>query len=130
MFRNLSYESDNRALIYNRFIRAILSRVISFGQTASQDPMLVQLPKPSASILLTMLSTRWSCSTFPCGSRLRWETLAATKSIAEAFLQAATHAPHPMHWAAYIAFSASSFGIGIALQSGAPPVETEISPPA
>jgi hypothetical protein len=33
----------------------------------------------------------------PCGSSARWETFAATKSIAAAFGQAATHAPQPMH---------------------------------
>ena len=44
------------------------------------------------------------------------------KSMAEAFGQAATHAPQPMHAAASIARSAFSFGIGIALASGAPPV--------
>src|SRR5215813_2695845 len=113
------------AIRYCRFIRAMLSSVISFGQAASQEAMLVQSPKPSASIWLTMFNTRRSCSTLPCGSRLRCETLAATNNIAEAFLQAATHAPQPMHVAASKASSASRLGIGIALPSGAPPVETE-----
>jgi hypothetical protein len=48
-------------------------------------------------------------------------TLAAVKSMAEAFGQAATQAPQPMHSAASIARSASSFGTGIALASGALP---------
>ena len=34
---------------------------------------------------------------WPCGSRPRCETFAATNSIALEFLQAATHAPQPMH---------------------------------
>ena len=41
---------------------------------------------------------------------------------ADAFGQAATHAPQPMHAAASIARSASAFPTGIALPSGAPPV--------
>jgi len=58
------------------------------------------------------------------------ETFAATKSIALAFLQAATQAPQPMHCAASMARSASSLGTGIALASGTPPVEVEMNPPA
>ncbi len=61
---------------------------------------------------------------------MRWETLAATKSMAEAFLQTATQAPQPMHAAASIADSAVGFGTGRALPSGAPPVLTETKPPA
>src|SRR5262245_14587826 len=103
----------------------MLSRVISFGQAASHEPILVQFPNPSSSIFATIFNTRDVSSTFPCGSRLKWEILAATKSMADAFLQAATQAPQPMQAAASKALSASSFGIGIALPSGAPPVETE-----
>ena len=90
----------------------------------------MQLPKPSASICLTIATTRFDRSTWPCGNSRRCETFAATKSIAEAFLHAATHAPHPMQAAASIAGSASSFEIGIALPSGAPPLFTETNPPA
>ena len=50
--------------------------------------------------------------------------MAATNSIAEAFGQAATQAPQPMQAAASIACSASAFGTGMALPSGAPPVLT------
>src|SRR5262249_43811471 len=82
-----------------------------------------------ASICATIFNTRRSSSTLPCGRRLRCETLAPTYNIAEAFLHAATHAPQPMHEAASKARSASCFGIGIALPSGAPPVETETYPP-
>ena len=77
-----------------------------------------------------MLRTRRSFSALPWGSRPRWETLAATNSMALAFLQAATQAPQPMHAAASIARSASSLGTGSALASGAPPVFTETKPPA
>ena len=61
---------------------------------------------------------------------MRCETLAETKSMALAFLHAATHAPQPIQAAASIARSAACFGTGIALPSGADPVETEIKPPA
>jgi hypothetical protein len=54
---------------------------------------------------------------------------ADVKSIAEAFGQAATHAPQPMHAAASIA-GRRPFGMGIALPSGADPVLTEMKPPA
>ena len=50
--------------------------------------------------------------------------------MADAFLQDATHAPHPIHAAASIALSESSFGTGNALPSGALPVRTVIKPPA
>ena len=44
------YFPFKRAAAYWRFIRAMNSRLISFGQTASQEPVTVQLPNPSASI--------------------------------------------------------------------------------
>ena len=47
------------------------------------------------------------------------------KSAAEAFLQAATQAPQPMHCAASIAVSATSLATGMALASGADPVLTD-----
>ena len=47
-------------------------------------------------------------------------------SIALAFGQAATHAPQPMHSAAWKARSAAGFGTGIAWASGAEPVLTEM----
>ena len=46
--------------------------------------------------------------------------------IADEFLQAATHAPQPIHVAESNASSALSLKIGVALASGAPPVLTEI----
>jgi hypothetical protein len=45
--------------------------------------------------------------------------LAAVKSDAEALGQAATHAPHPMHWAASIATSTVSLGMSVAFPCGA-----------
>jgi hypothetical protein len=56
--------------------------------------------------------------------------LAEVKSIAEALGQAATQAPHPMHWAASMALSASVLGTGSVFPSGALPVETLTNPPA
>ena len=49
-------------------------------------------------------------------------TLAAVNRLAAPFGHAATQAPQPMHAAASIAASATGFGIGIRLASGAPPV--------
>ena len=49
----------------------------------------------------------------------------AWRKCAEAFLQAATQAPQPIHAAASKASSAIFFGIGISLASGTPPVLTE-----
>jgi hypothetical protein len=56
------------------------------------------------------------------GRELRWVSLAEVKSIAAAFGQAATHASQPVQAAASNAVSAASFGIRIALASGALPV--------
>jgi hypothetical protein len=50
-------------------------------------------------------------------------------TVALAFLQAATHAPQPMHVAASIARSASGFGTGIAFASGAAPARAVMNPP-
>ena len=50
--------------------------------------------------------------------------------MAEAFLQAATQAPQPMHAAASIAVSGVRLRHRNALASGAPPVLTETKPPA
>ncbi len=77
-----------------------------------------------------MESTRVERSGWPCGSSPRCATLAAVNSIAEAFGQAATQAPHPIQAAASIARSASGLGTGSVFASGALPVETEIKPPA
>src|SRR5512146_1322485 len=96
-----------------------------FGQTASQEPVTLQAPNPSMSIWVTIDRTRLSCSGLPWGSRLRCDTLADTNSMAEAFLQAATQAPQPMHEAASIASSTVCLGIGNELASGGWPVPTE-----
>ena len=56
--------------------------------------------------------------------------LAAVNKDAEPFGHAATHAPHPMHCAASMAVSTSSFGISVALPSTALPVGALTYPPA
>jgi hypothetical protein len=73
-----------------------------------------------------MDTTRAPRSTWPCGSSARWLTLAAVKSAAEAFLQAATQAPHWMQAAESIAFSTVPFGIRIALPSCAAPTLIDV----
>src|SRR5271166_869164 len=94
---------------------------ISLGQAALHSYWFVHPPNPSPSIVLTIASTRLWRSGCPWGRSPRWDTLAATKSIALEFLHAATQAPHPMHWAASIARSATSLGTGAELASGAEP---------
>ena len=73
---------------------------------------------PRASMAATMFSVRSSRSGWPCGRTLRWVTLAAVNSMADALGHAATQAPQPMHAAASKAVSAASFGTRIALASG------------
>ena len=112
-------------------MRAMTSSGMSFGQAASHSPWFVQPPKPSrVHRARPSRRTRSMRSGWPCGSSARCETLAPANSIADAFGQAATQAPQPMQAAASIARSASSFGTGIALASGAQPVSTEMKPPA
>ena len=118
------------ARAYSRFSLAIKLALISAGQTASHSYVFVQLPNPSASITLTIRSTRLSRSGWPCGKSDRCETFAAVKSMADPFGQAAAHAPHPMQAAASIARSASCLGIGIEFASGAEPARSEMNPPA
>ena len=55
--------------------------------------------------------------------------MAAVKSMAEAFGQAATQAPQPMQAAASKANSARSFGTRMAFASCAAPVGASINPP-
>ena len=107
----------NLAFKYSLFILAIFVIEIPFGHSTSHAPVLVQLPKPSSSICLTILSTLSLASTFPCGKYENCETFAETNYIAAAFLQVATHAPHPIQVAASNALSASSFLTGIVLAS-------------
>ena len=120
----------NRARAYSRFSFAIKLALISAGQTASHSYVFVQFPKPSASIALTMFTTRLVRSGEPWGKSARWETLAAVKSMAEAFGHAAAHAPQPMQAAASIARSESDLGTKIEFASGAEPARAEINPPA
>lgn len=110
-------------------MRAIFSREISLGHSTSHDPVLVQFPNPSSSIISTIFLTLETRSTWPCGSKASCEIFAETKSIAEEFLQDATQAPHPIQAAASKAASASVFGIGIEFASTALPVFTDIYPP-
>src|SRR5512146_2106289 len=98
---------------------------ISFGQTATHSPSFEQLPNPSASICVTIAAARRTRSGSPCGRIARCEILAPTNSTADAFLHAATHAPHAMQAAESIAASATSRGIGVLLASGAPPALIE-----
>ena len=116
--------------MYCRLSLAMCVIDIDLGHSASQAPVLVQLPKPSSSILATIALARAAFSILPCGKRASWLTLAATNNIAEPFLQAAAQAPQPIHDAASIASSATGFGMGIALASGTPPVLTFTYPPA
>src|SRR5438874_10053638 len=104
--------------------------LISAGQAASHSYVLVQFPKPSASITCTILRTRLSRSGCPCGNSARCETFAEVKSIAEPLGQAAAHAPQPMQAAASIARSALCLATGIEFASGAEPVRAEMNPPA
>ena len=107
----------------------MFSSVIPFGHSISQAPVLLQLPKPSSSICVTMFLARVVRSTFPWGNNANWEIFAETNNMADEFLQVATQAPQPIHAAALKAASASGFGIGILLASFAFPVFTEIKPP-
>ena len=97
-----------------------------FGDQAAADAKVARVPKPASSIVCTIASTRRSFSAWPCGRRFKCAAFAATKSIAEAFWHAATHAPQPMHAAASKAASALGLGTGVALASGALPVRTEM----
>src|ERR1700749_5245157 len=110
-------------------MREILVSVISLGHSASQAPVLVQLPKPSSSICATMACTRLQRSGWPCGNSAICDTLADTNSIAEAFLHAATQAPQPIQVAELKASSAITLGIGVALASMVTPVFTDTKPP-
>src|SRR5688572_23385659 len=96
------------------------------GHSAEQAPVLVQAPKPSASICATIFSARNLRSAFPCGSSAYLLTCAPTKSIADAFLQAATQAPQAIQAAELNASSAIGLGIRVSLASRALPVFTEI----
>ena len=117
---------DNELEIYSWFSLAMFIWPISFGHSAEQAPVFVHEPKPSSSIVATMLVTLFFLSTFPWGSIERCETLAEVKSIAEEFLQAATHAPHPIQADDRKASSASSFFTGNVFASHAPPVSTDM----
>ena len=103
---------------------------ICLGHSAWQAPVLVQLPKPSSSILATIALARRAPSTRPWGSLASDDTRAATKSMAEPFLHVAAQAPQPMQAAASIDSSASACEIGMALASGTEFVRTEMKPPA
>ena len=109
-----------------RLNRAICEMETSLGHAFSHTRWLVQLPKPQLSISLSMDNTRRVASGLPWGSNARWDTLALTNSMADAFGQVATQAPQPTHSAASMASSAVSWLMGIALASGAPPVLTDI----
>src|SRR5690554_1723688 len=116
---------------YSRFIRAMFSKEIPFGHSTSHAPVLVQFPKPSASIASTMFLTRSAASIRPCGNKANCDTFAETNNIAEAFLHDATQAPHPIQVAASKALSASCLLTGMLFASCVfPEVFTDIYPPA
>ena len=119
----------NIALRYSRLSRAMLETEIPAGQAASHSEVFVQAPNDSWSMAATILVTRPVRSACPWGKIARCETLAETKSMADAFLQAATHAPQPMQAAASMARSCDALGMGIVFPSGAWPVFTETKPP-
>ncbi len=50
--------SEHLALMNSRLRRAILLRGMLLGHSAAHAPVLVQLPKPSSSILRTMARAR------------------------------------------------------------------------
>src|SRR5690606_33184619 len=100
------------------------------GHCASQAPVFEQLPKPCWSISAIIALTLSFASGLPWGRRAYCEILADTKSIADAFLQAATQAPQPMHTAASKARSLFFLLTSTALASAAAPVVTAIKPPA
>ena len=102
---------DNSSLVTNGSIRRKLS-AIEVGD-------VIQVDKVDEAVAATILRTRSPRSGCPCGNIPKCDTFAATKSIADPFRHAATHAPHPIQCAASNAFSASSFPIGIAFASGA-----------
>ena len=104
--------------------------LISLGQAASHSPWLVQWPKPGLVHRSPPSCARADSARAGPGAGERaarpWPT---TKSMAEAFGQAATQAPQPMQAAASMARSAFSLGTGKALPSGARPVGAETKPP-
>src|SRR4030042_6599865 len=108
----------------------MLVSLICFGHSASQAPVFEQFPKPSSSIFSTMALTLSFASMRPCGRRANWEIFADTNNIAEAFLHAATHAPHPIHIDESNELSESFFLTSIELASGAAPALIELNPPA
>src|SRR5687768_10601519 len=75
--------ADIPANKYSLCILEIFVIAISFGQTASQAPVKVQLPNPSLSIWATMLRARFLRSGPPWGSNARWAIFAAVNSDAE-----------------------------------------------
>src|SRR5262249_2959357 len=115
------YRVLSSARTYSRVMRAMFEIGTSFGPTASHSPSFEQLPNPSASAWAIIAVTRLVRSGCPCGSIASCEILALMNRCADAFLQAATHAPQPMHAAESMAVSAIAFGPRTALPSGAPP---------
>src|SRR5688572_17221860 len=107
-------------------MRAMFDTLMPFGHSASQASVFVQEPNPSLSICATIFSTLILRSGCPCGNNASWEIFALTNNMADAFLHAATQAPHPIQAAASKALSALVLGTGISFASGMPPVLTEI----
>src|ERR1035438_10044504 len=130
VMRPAAYRPLKLARMKSPFMRAMTSNLISFGQTASHRPILVQLPKSSPFACATMAMARSARSCRPCGNRPRWAILAPVNNAAAALGHMATQAPQPMQAAASMERSASSRRTTTALPSGALPVATEMYPPA
>src|SRR5450759_4916500 len=97
------------------------------GHSASHAPVFEHLPNPTSSIFSTIALTLSLASTRPCGKRANCVIFAETNNIADAFLHAATQAPHPIQIAESNASSDFFFCTRIELASGAAPVLTEIN---
>ena len=117
------------AAVYSRFNRAMKAAGIAAGRTAWPAEQFEQLPKPSLSIVRTILRMRLFFSALPWGSRPRWPVFALTMSMAELFGHAAAHAPQPMQAAGHRQVG-NGLRNGRMLASGAEPQRSEIKPPA
>ena len=125
--RRSPHPPANMALRYSRLSRAILLIEMPAGQAASHSSVTVQAAEAFFVHLGDHRRRRaFAAPACPAATGPGATPWHSTKSMAEAFLQAATHAPQPMQAAAFIARSDSSCGTRIALASGALPVLTEM----
>src|SRR4051812_15426081 len=87
--------AERLARTKSRFIRVIVSMLMSLGHASWHSPYRVQPPKCSRSIRATIARALRYRSGCPCGRSPRCVSLAAVKREADALGQAATQAPHP-----------------------------------